>query len=102
MSGIIVILTAAILLASFIAWSQRRHSMHLAPREESLRMKVQIICGDCAGLERLPRRTFLTRKGHCEQCGGHSFVLASTIARAANVGAQERVIARMMTAKIAI
>lgn len=102
MSGIIVILAAAILLASLLAWSQGRHSMRVTPREESLTMKVQIICGDCAGLERLPRRTFLTRKGLCEQCGGHSFVLASSFARTVNVGAQERVVARMMTAKIAV
>ncbi len=76
--------------------------MRLAPREESLTMKVQIICGDCAGVERLPKKTFLTRKGECEQCGGHSFVLASAIARAAKVGAQQRVVARMMAAKIAV
>jgi len=102
MSGIIMISAATLLVAILIAWSQRRNPMHVAPREESLRLKVQIICGDCAGFDRLPRRTFLTRKGQCEQCGGHSFILASAILRPMNPGAQDRAVARMLRAKIAV
>ena len=98
MSGTIAILAATIFLASVIVWSQRRNSMQVAPREEAVTMKVQIICGDCAGLDRVPRRTFLTRKGECEQCGGHSFVLASSLARVASASAQKRMIPRMKIA----
>jgi hypothetical protein len=38
-----------------------------------------IICGNCAGDERLPRKTFLAADSTCATCGGRSYVLASTI-----------------------
>ena len=41
---------------------------------------IQIICGDCSGDEERPRRTYLDAFGNCAQCGGHSFVLASSVA----------------------
>lgn len=37
---------------------------------------TMIVCGDCAGGDKLPRKTFLTEDGRCDGCGGHSFVLA--------------------------
>lgn len=40
---------------------------------------VQIVCGDCAGYEVLPRKTFLTREGRCWDCGGRSYALASRL-----------------------
>lgn len=40
---------------------------------------TEIICGDCSGDELLPIRTKLTTTGACAVCGGHSFVLASTL-----------------------
>ncbi|MEW6209755.1 MAG: hypothetical protein AB1631_15435 [Acidobacteriota bacterium] len=105
MLSVIVMSATAILLAGFILWSQRRDAMRLlTPRKESLLMKVQIICGDCAGVDPLPKKTYLTRSGECDQCGGHSFVLASTIAvRATRLRTvQERPARRGMPAKIAV
>jgi hypothetical protein len=105
MLSLIVMSATAILLAGFILWSQRRDAMRLlTPRKESLVMRVQIICGDCAGFDPLPKKTYLTRSGECDQCGGHSFVLASTIAvRAARLrNTQERPARRSMPAKIAV
>src|SRR5262245_6033578 len=43
-------------------------------------MGVQIICGDCSGDSALARKTYLDRHGNCHECGGHSYILASTIA----------------------
>jgi hypothetical protein len=40
---------------------------------------VQIVCGDCAGYDVLPRKTFLTRDGRCWDCGGRSYALASRL-----------------------
>lgn len=40
---------------------------------------VQIVCGDCAGHGVLPRKTFLTSEGRCENCGGRSYALASRL-----------------------
>jgi hypothetical protein len=41
---------------------------------------VQIICGDCAGDSPIPVKTYLDRLGHCSQCGGRSYLLASSLA----------------------
>src|SRR5712692_2545956 len=38
---------------------------------------VQIICGDCSGVDDRPLKTYLSRDGLCGQCGGRSFILAS-------------------------
>ena len=43
---------------------------------------TQIICGDCAGDELLPKRTNLTTTGACAVCGGRSFVTAAPLAAA--------------------
>jgi DnaJ-class molecular chaperone len=43
-------------------------------------MGVQIICGDCAGDGLSPYKTYLDHKGNCQQCGGHSYELASVLA----------------------
>jgi len=43
-----------------------------------LTVGVQIICGDCGGDGESPRKTYLDRSGNCSQCGGHSYILAST------------------------
>ncbi|HEY7544836.1 MAG TPA: hypothetical protein VID27_08140 [Blastocatellia bacterium] len=105
MLSIIAMSATAILLAGFVLWSQRRGTTQLlTPRKESLMMRVQIICGNCAGFDTLPNKTYLTRSGECEQCGGHSFVLASTIAvRAARLrSVQEMPARRAMPAKIAV
>lgn len=48
------------------------------PRTSLLTMGVQIICGDCSGDESRPLKTYLDRHGNCSQCGGHSYILASS------------------------
>jgi len=44
-----------------------------------LTVGVQIICGDCSGDSITPIKTYLDRTGNCSQCGGHSFLLASSL-----------------------
>ena len=50
------------------------------PRVPVTLVGIQIICGDCAGDDERPKRTYLDQFGNCAQCGGHSFVLASSVA----------------------
>jgi len=38
---------------------------------------VQIICGDCSGLEVQPIKTYMDHRGRCENCGSKSYMLAS-------------------------
>jgi hypothetical protein len=52
----------------------------IEPRVPVTLIGIQIICGDCAGEDDRPRRTYLDQFGNCSQCGGHSFVLASNVA----------------------
>lgn len=49
-------------------------------RRAPLMMGVQIICGDCSGESYRPNRTYLDLNGHCAQCGGSNFLLASIVA----------------------
>jgi len=53
------------------------------PRSEKLSMGVQIVCGDCGGDGESAARTYLSRSGRCETCGGTSYVLASSLAMSA-------------------
>lgn len=41
---------------------------------------VQIICGDCSGVGRIPVKTYLDKNGNCSQCGGQSYILAANCA----------------------
>jgi len=50
------------------------------PRPSIPTMGVQIICGDCSGEGPIPYKTYLNHSGNCEQCGGHSYTLASSLA----------------------
>ena len=50
------------------------------PRPVIPTMGVQIVCGDCAGEGLIAYKTYLDNKGNCEQCGGHSYELASVLA----------------------
>src|ERR1044071_2933181 len=43
-------------------------------------MGVQIICGDCSGDNVIAHKTYLDHSGNCHACGGHSYILASTLA----------------------
>ena len=56
------------------------HSQLSEPRAAIPTMGVQIICGDCAGDGLSPYKTYLDHNGNCHQCGGHSYILASTLA----------------------
>ena len=41
---------------------------------------IQIICGDCSGDGDNPIKTYMDRYGNCVQCGGHSYLIASSLA----------------------
>src|SRR5882724_7658920 len=60
---------------------EERVSSYAMPRMTS----VQIVCGDCAGEEILPRRTVLTAAGRCAKCGGRSYELAARVCAALEV-----------------
>lgn len=45
-----------------------------------LMVGVQIICGNCSGEGESPVRTYMDRYGNCAECGGHSYLLASSLA----------------------
>lgn len=45
-----------------------------------LTIGVQIICGDCCGENDHPIKTYMNRYGSCSQCGGSSYLLASSVA----------------------
>ncbi|MEW6126403.1 MAG: hypothetical protein AB1757_05005 [Acidobacteriota bacterium] len=48
------------------------------PRNLIKLVGVQIICGDCAGEDEAPLKTFLNAYDKCARCGGNSYVLASS------------------------
>lgn len=50
------------------------------PRPQIPTMGVQIICGDCSGDNIAAHKTYLDFNGNCHACGGHSYILASTMA----------------------
>ncbi|HKP10704.1 MAG TPA: hypothetical protein VJZ91_01290 [Blastocatellia bacterium] len=50
------------------------------PRTQIPTMGVQIVCGDCSGDDAIARKTYLDYNGNCHVCGGHSYILASTLA----------------------
>jgi hypothetical protein len=82
MVTIVVATAVALTLACVILFMFRSTDSDqlVEPRFAPLTMSVQIICGDCAGDGSLPVRTSLDRKGHCAQCGGSSYLLASIAA----------------------
>lgn len=69
-------LAGLVLLKSRVSDSQQLDQ----PRPDLLTIGVQIICGDCAGEESQPVKTYMNRYGSCSQCGGTSYLLASTVA----------------------
>ena len=71
----------------------KRISKYASPRVTT----VQIVCGDCAGFETLPRRTFLTAEGRCAKCGGRSYELAARVCATLEVTLLfERITAQVM------
>ncbi|MEW6130719.1 MAG: hypothetical protein AB1757_27055 [Acidobacteriota bacterium] len=81
----VALLTAALalMLLIFSAIKSARPAQSLTPRDYSLMVPVQIICGDCAGEADTPRRTCLNAEGRCANCNGNSYVLASELAQRA-------------------
>lgn len=74
--GLIAIASTALLVYNVMTTQRRRD--YVEPDKPSLHYSaVQIICGDCAGDGIIPMKTFMDRHGHCERCGGASYILAS-------------------------
>jgi len=70
----------ALVIVSIVLTSNRPDPAQLnEPRGSLPMMGIQIVCGNCAGDEFRPRRTYLDRSGNCSECGGHSYLLASSI-----------------------
>lgn len=70
----------ALVIVSVVLRSHRTDESQLTePRVSVPMFGIQIVCGNCAGDELRPRRTYLDRLGNCSQCGGQSYLLASTV-----------------------
>jgi len=75
---LIAILTTLIVTWTIATKWQRKEEQLVEPRAPIPVLGIQIICGDCSGEQRSPIKTYLDRFGCCAQCGGRSYVLAST------------------------
>lgn len=74
--ALIAIASTSLLVLNVRTTRKRRD--YVQPDKPSLHYSaVQIICGDCSGEGIIPTKTFMDRHGHCEQCGGASYILAS-------------------------
>ena len=74
--ALIAVASAALVVINVKTTRTRRNYVH--PDKPSLHYSaVQIICGDCSGDGISPFKTFMDRHGHCERCGGSSYLLAS-------------------------
>jgi hypothetical protein len=77
---IIVTVSVLVLVCAYVL--QNGRTFYDTPLSESraatLTVGVQIICGDCSGDGERPLKTYLDRHGNCSQCGGHSYMLASS------------------------
>lgn len=61
-----------------VLWSRRRlPEGNSDQREMEFSSPLMIVCGDCAGDEIAPRKTFRNRLGRCATCGGASWAPAS-------------------------
>lgn len=73
-----LIAVAAVALVVVNVKTNMTRRNHVRPDKPSLHYSaVQIICGDCSGEGITPMKTFMDRHGHCERCGGASYLLAS-------------------------
>ena len=75
---IIILLALALAAFTMYKFSYRRDENLLEVRPSIPTLGIQIICGDCSGDGEIPAKTFMDRVGKCNQCGGTSFVVAST------------------------
>jgi hypothetical protein len=83
-SDFMLIITATVVVAlvivTVVLTSHKPDESQLSEPRASLPMVgIQIVCGNCAGDDARPRRTYLDRSGNCSQCGGQSYLLASSI-----------------------
>jgi hypothetical protein len=91
-----IIITASLVLGLVIAGvafaNHKTDEAQLTqPRASLPTIGIQIICGNCAGEDDRPKRTHLDRFGDCSQCGGHSYVLASTLYAQAQYAQSHRI-----------
>ena len=97
----IVIAAVSILMFAVVYTLSRggaHHQWQLSePRVSIVTVGVQIICGDCSGNTDRPLKTYLDRHGHCAQCGGRSYMLASSRTVYANQLATARLSEREST-----
>ena len=78
MATIILTSVVALAMAYFVLRSHSTDSSQLTePRSTVVTLGVQIICGNCAGEEGPPSKTYLDRFSNCAQCGGDSYILAA-------------------------
>lgn len=82
MLTIISAVTIALALSLILVLKARRTDPERLDetRGALLMVGVQIICGNCSGDGESPNRTYLDRYGNCAECGGHSYLLASSLA----------------------
>ena len=78
-----IVITAVSILLFAVVYTLSRggahHQWQLSESRSSIvTVGVQIICGDCSGNTDRPLKTYLDRHGHCAQCGGRSYMLASS------------------------
>jgi hypothetical protein len=91
---LIALMATVVVLLLSVRKSSRVDSSLMERRDVIATLGVQIICGDCAGDDGSPLKTYLDPRGHCNQCGGTSYILASvrglsvqrTLMTAANPG----------------
>jgi hypothetical protein len=84
MISVLAIVIALGLTALIISREHRGVAQLRGARTPLIKVGVQIICGDCSGDAEKPRRTCLDLFGRCEDCGGTSYVLASSLAVSAS------------------
>lgn len=56
---------------------KRKSAADFLPRQT----EMEIVCGDCAGDDVYPVKTFLMTDGNCAGCGGRSFVCAVRLSK---------------------
>jgi hypothetical protein len=77
----VIIALACVLAVALIYFLSRNantgYSQLTEQRPAIVSLGIQIICGDCAGEDGPPAKTYLDRHGNCSKCGGHSYMLAA-------------------------
>jgi hypothetical protein len=78
----VALVTIAVTIATMLITrhSHTRGDLLMRRRDDPPTLHVLIVCVDCSGEGRLPRKTCLDANGKCETCGGGSYVLASSFA----------------------